>query len=571
MDTVSFEDENRTNAELYNALSQGDDVKVFEMCRGLRNGPFHILTIHHDTVLHMATYCKRNNLVVALLRSLPETQFENLTWINSSGNTILHETSTNNGTVEAAAEMLRRAPSLLTMTNGGGETPLFRAARHGKTRIFKFLNDEVKKAIQRGVDMQTFLLRNDKATILHISIIGQNFDLAILIAHTYPVLIGKEDGDGLTSLQLLACNPSAFNNGVGTDFFKKLIYQYIDSSPERTSRVPMLQEIRMNKHRCESAKELARILIENDKSWKTTESRSDQGREKFHKYKGNITSVTDRGDIAILPSTPLLLATKYGCIEIVKEILKVYPQAVEHIDDDGRNILHLAIKYRRKEIIDTLIDMEHPIRLLGGKIDKKGNSLLHMVGVKGNDLRGEDDIRSPALVLRDDLILFEQMREKLKKAKEAVLPRCDKIIVEEGGIPPLSKLLKEASSPESQIAAAIALFNLGNNQERARLISDELGVSSIVQAFGRKSPIRVRIAIAKLIGRMSEFDLVSQEGFGRENVIRPLVTMLSFETFVDDDKLESVRSVLDKGKPRDYEAGSSSWLLERKERESESP
>ncbi|KAI3673610.1 hypothetical protein L6452_39734 [Arctium lappa] len=136
-----------------------------------------------------------------------------------------------------------------------------------------------------------------------------------------------------------------------------------------------------------------------------------------------------------------------------------------------------------------------------------------------------------------------------------------KIIVEEGGISPLSKLLKEASSPESQIAAAIALFNLGNNQERARLISDELGVSIIVQAFGRKSPIRVRIAIAKLIGRMSEFDPVSQEGFGRENVIRPLVTMLSFETFVDDDKLESVRSVLDKGKPRDYEAESENSVI----------
>lgn len=174
----------------------------------------------------------------------------------------------------------------------------------------------------------------------------------------------------------------------------------------------MLQEIRKNKRRCESATELARILIENDKSWKTTESRSDQSRAKFHKYKGNITSITDRGDVAILPSTPdtpLLLATKYGCTEIVKEILNVYPQAVEHIDDDGRNILHVAIKYRRKEIIEVVIDMEYTIRRLRDKIDKKGNSLLHMVGVKVQDLRGEDDIRSPALVLRDDLILFERM------------------------------------------------------------------------------------------------------------------------------------------------------------------
>ncbi|KAI3681029.1 hypothetical protein L6452_35811 [Arctium lappa] len=408
MDTISFENDDRANAELYTALSQGEDVKVFEMCRSFRNGPFHILTIHHDTVLHMATYCKRNNLVVALLRSLPETQFENLTWINTGGNTILHEASTNNGTVEAAAEMLLRAPSLLTMTNSGGETPLFRAAQYGKTRVFKFLNGEVKKAIQKGADMQTFLLRNDKATILHISILSQNFELAIMIAKAYPVLVGKKDGDGLTGLQLLACNPSAFDNGVGTNFFKRQIYRHIDPSQEKPSRVPMLQEIRKNKRRCESAKVLARILVENDQSWKATESRSDQGRTKFHKF--NITSTTDRGDLPSTPDTPLLLATKHGCTEIVMQILEVYPQAIEHVNiDDERSVLNVAIKYRRTKIIDAIIDMEHPIRRLRGKIDKKGNSLLHMVGVKGKDLRGEDDIRSPALVLRDDLILFERM------------------------------------------------------------------------------------------------------------------------------------------------------------------
>ena len=47
--------------------------------------------------------------------------------------------------------------------------------------------------------------------------------------------------------------------------------------------------------------------------------------------------------------TPLFLATKSGCIEIVKEILKIFPQAVEHIDNEGRTILHVAIKYRQLE------------------------------------------------------------------------------------------------------------------------------------------------------------------------------------------------------------------------------
>ncbi|KAL8201914.1 hypothetical protein R6Q57_011061 [Mikania cordata] len=388
----------------------GQDLKVFEICRDLTNGPFHILTIHHDTVLHMASFNKRNRLVVALLGSLNESQFEKLTWISSSGNTILHETTTNNGTVQAAREMLCRAPSLLMMTNKLGETPLFLAARHGKTKIFKFLGDEVETTVRKGANVETFLLRNDKSTILHVAILSQNFDLAIFIAQRYPRLIAAKDGDGLTGLQLLACNPSAFDNGVGNNFLKKLIYNYVDCSLEKRSRVPMFEEIRKIKHRCESAKELAKLLVEKDKSWKATKSRLDKSRAKFHKYEGR-DAVLEKRDIAWAPDTPLLLATKSGCTDIVKEILNVYPQAVEHIDGDGRNILHVAIKYRRMDIIDIVTNMAHSIRRLRGKIDKKGYSLLHMLSVQAKDNEADDDIRNPALILRDDLILFERMRK----------------------------------------------------------------------------------------------------------------------------------------------------------------
>ncbi|KAL8201909.1 hypothetical protein R6Q57_011056 [Mikania cordata] len=406
--TVSRDDDDWTNTELYNALSMGQDLKVFEICRDLTNGPFHILTIHHDTVLHMASFNKRNRLVVALLGSLNESQFEKLTWINSSGNTILHETTTNNGTVQAAREMLCRAPSLLMMTN--------KLARHGKTKIFKFLSDEVETTVRKGTNVETFLLRNDKSTILHVAILSQNFELAIFIAQRYPRLIAAKDGDGLTGLQLLACNPSAFDNGVGNNFLKKLIYNYIDCSSEKHSRVPMFEEIRKIKHRCESAKELAKLLVENDKSWKATKSRLDKSRAKFHKFEGRDVALEKR-DFPWPPDTPLLIATKSGCTDIVKEILNVYPQAVEHIDGDGRNILHVAIKYRRMDIIDIVTSMAHSIRRLRGKIDYKGYSLLHMLSVPAKDSKAEDDIRNPALILRDDLILFEMLLDKTTKLR----------------------------------------------------------------------------------------------------------------------------------------------------------
>ncbi|XP_030472012.2 ARM REPEAT PROTEIN INTERACTING WITH ABF2-like [Syzygium oleosum] len=112
--------------------------------------------------------------------------------------------------------------------------------------------------------------------------------------------------------------------------------------------------------------------------------------------------------------------------------------------------------------------------------------------------------------------------------------RNKKIIVEEGGVPPLLKLLKEAAAPEAQIAAAVALFNLANDQERVRVVVSELGVPLIVKVL-RDAPMRVQIHVARLVARMAELDPVAQDDFARENAISPLVSMLSFETFMEDD------------------------------------
>ncbi|KNA18609.1 hypothetical protein SOVF_069150 [Spinacia oleracea] len=130
--------------------------------------------------------------------------------------------------------------------------------------------------------------------------------------------------------------------------------------------------------------------------------------------------------------------------------------------------------------------------------------------------------------------------------------RNKKIIVEEGGIPPLLRLLKDVNSAEAQIAAAVALFNVANDGERVRVIVDNLGIPLIVKVLG-DSPMRVQVKVAELVARMAEFDGgggggVAKEEFGRENVIRPLVSLLSFETFEDESKAvkkpQSIHSVV---------------------------
>ncbi|KAK4399689.1 hypothetical protein Sango_1075000 [Sesamum angolense] len=168
--------------------------------------------------------------------------------------------------------------------------------------------------------------------------------------------------------------------------------------------------------------------------------------------------------------------------------------------------------------------------------------------------------------------------------------RNKQIIVEEGGILPLLKLLKDSSSLEAQIAAASALINLANDEERVRAIIDESGIQIIVQVLG-DSPTKVQIRVANLVAKMAEHCPLAQEDFARENVIRPLVTLLSFDLFMDDPKLksgkQSIHSIVQINKEMEkknlykpgsssslskhYSEGSSKWGNNRKDRENEKP
>lgn len=76
--------------------------------------------------------------------------------------------------------------------------------------------------------------------------------------------------------------------------------------------------------------------------------------------------------------TPLLIAAGKGIVEIVEEILAVYPQAVEYINDKGRNILHVAVQRRQTEIFKLVRTRDTiPLIRLNRRIDGEGNSVLH--------------------------------------------------------------------------------------------------------------------------------------------------------------------------------------------------
>lgn len=164
------------NRKLYIAMMNRDKEEVIKICKNIPEGPLHIMTIHDDTVLQMASYDRQADLVLKLLEDLPEAHLSRLIHQNDTGNTILHEAATSDSTLPAAKEMMAEAPRLLSSTNNHGETPIFRAARYGKTKIFNFLAGDVDKICGNNLERYlAYFQRTDKTTILHISVLTENF------------------------------------------------------------------------------------------------------------------------------------------------------------------------------------------------------------------------------------------------------------------------------------------------------------------------------------------------------------------------------------------------------------
>ena len=170
-----LENEDKLKGKLYDAILKEDVEKVKELCERFADHAMHRLTIHEDTVLHVATYSKQTGLVLRLLEALPHHHIHKITTSkNVSGNTVLHEVATlDDCSVEVATKILEKAPELLSMRNELGESVLFQSARYGKIKIFNFLADKISKYDEDT--LKSLIQRNDKTTILHIAILAHQF------------------------------------------------------------------------------------------------------------------------------------------------------------------------------------------------------------------------------------------------------------------------------------------------------------------------------------------------------------------------------------------------------------
>jgi hypothetical protein len=123
---------------------------------------------------------------------------------------------------------------------------------------------------------------------------------------------------------------------------------------------------------------------------------------------------TGRGgrDPTIIYTTPLLTGVSEGIVDIFNEILQVHPQAIEHVTQDEENILHVAIRYRQREIFRRVKKMTK-IRecRLASRIDVRGYTILHHVADMEKYNGG--NIAGPVFQLKDELRWLEVLAYNL--------------------------------------------------------------------------------------------------------------------------------------------------------------
>ncbi|CAL5336762.1 unnamed protein product [Camellia sinensis] len=104
---------------------------------------------------------------------------------------------------------------------------------------------------------------------------------------------------------------------------------------------------------------------------------------------------------------PLGEAIKHGILELVKIILKKFPEASNSFDKNGRNIIHMAVEYKHILIYEHLKKhVDHKEKMYD--VDSDGNTILHVAATSENVPKF---LVGQVLSMAWDLFWFKQFRK----------------------------------------------------------------------------------------------------------------------------------------------------------------
>ncbi|CAN6546749.1 unnamed protein product [Malus baccata var. baccata] len=462
--------------ELKDSYKYAMNEKCEELKERFENHPEIMLdemTVDGDTVLHLAaSYSSKSQgkkVLEMLINILCSTNYKMkaLRVANKYGNNTLHECARDSENYELQRQKARDSENyalqLLETRNYLGETPLFRAAALGHTDLVKLYADK----LQADNLWRHFHNNNNN-----------NNKTAIWLLEKYPYLALLEGDKGFTSLQLLAQMPTAFYPNFEESKWKMLIYYCLpdggnvvtphqkddvesgmDGNHPRPSvfrkkladslakgiggaQKEVIYMIWKEKKNKKFLKKLIQLLVKLDdhslltpkkEATKSGTTNGDEGGEKGNaaadKHFSWVREITEldinekekeatksrkEARSEFYNSSPLLIATIKGIEPIVREILEQRPQAAEHVNRYERNILHLAIKNRKKKILDLIKSKPTLMSKLKRRIDHNGNTILHQAADRTYySIALSQKLIGPAMQLQEELRWMLRIKEML--------------------------------------------------------------------------------------------------------------------------------------------------------------
>ncbi|KAK4358776.1 hypothetical protein RND71_021005 [Anisodus tanguticus] len=306
-----------------------------------------------DTLLHFLAIHGNVNALKLLSEERPMSS-QDLGIKNKDGNTALHEAA-RFGRTQIVEMMLRLENGLVLERNNKGETPIYVAAMNGEKEVFTLL-------AENNFSDEITMTRDDGSNVLHAAVTNECYYFALHLLKIYPELARKHDGEGRTALNLLATKHLSFRSGsiytvgqMGTAPFLPMqaleYFMYFCNA--------WLGVIDDEKQKHILALTLARRLIMEE----------------------------DWSFYANCVENPLIEATKLGIYELVVEIIQSYPQTVETVDEDGNNILHIAVERKNRFLFDYILEnVSHKDRLLTDT-NQQGKTILHFAANVGSPFK----------------------------------------------------------------------------------------------------------------------------------------------------------------------------------------
>ncbi|KAI9123734.1 hypothetical protein K1719_005034 [Acacia pycnantha] len=351
-----------------------------------------------NTAINMEARSNNPEILKELLGNLSEEQkWRAFRKKNSQGNTLLHDMAVNCSTVvmadivldferttplppELAAEKEdiaelseeeKRRP-LLEWKNLKGETPVFKAAKFGN---LKMLNHLVKRV--DGGDIKIHQ-ENSGETILHASV---NSLSSVLPKEGYNV-------EGCNSFDLLRSPERDIETGAQDDARPPTpVFNWIESIWEGKKKHQLAKRLAVF---LGSQKE-TRIGMEGKEKkklyiWKTLN-------KKMKKYKHH---------------SALLIAASNGIQKIIKLYIKEHPESINHVSEDGQNLLQIAVRHRQEKILDWL-EKQAELNSLASQVDRENHKALHQAA--GLDYYRGSTLAGAAFQLQEELEWYKRVEK----------------------------------------------------------------------------------------------------------------------------------------------------------------